>query len=203
VKKNEIRRKVLEALSSFDNINPQQPVFTHQIASKTSLGATEINSALFYLRDKNYVEIRSETDQGTLLTRITAFGRDIVENEEKLEQELPLVSVTIDQSKTQNISDIHGSAISLEGDATLSQQTSVQALFANIYQKIDQELKSDPRTNHQLKKEVKEVEDAISDGNVTIGGIKEKLWTILKKASWLKEILFPIVIEAIKRKIFG
>ena len=206
MKKNEERRKILEALCWFDDDKPRHPVFTHHIAERTSLDSKTINSALYYLRDKEYVEITSETSHSgddVLLARITAFGRDIVEDEEKLEKEFPLVSVTIDQSKTQNIGETYSSAISLEGDATLSQHMSIQALFTNVYQKIDQKKKDEPELNNQLKKEVKEVEDAINSGNVTLGVIKERLWAIIKKASWLKDILLPIAIEAIKRKIFG
>ncbi|MGB8656954.1 MAG: hypothetical protein WCE90_04105 [Candidatus Zixiibacteriota bacterium] len=206
--KNEERRKILEVLCKFDDDKPRHPVFTHKIAERASLDSKTINSALYYLRDKNYVEITSETSHSgddILLVRITAFGRDIVEDEEKLEKEFPLVSVTIDQSskRTQNIGVAYGSAISQEGDAALTQRTSIQALSTSVYQRIDQQLKDDQELNTRLKNEVKEVEDAISDGNVTVGGIKDKLWCIAKKASWLKEILFPIIIEAIKRKLFG
>jgi hypothetical protein len=206
MKKNEARRKVLEALCLFDDDKPRHPVFTHHIAQRTSLDTKTINSALYYLRDKNYVEITSETSHSgddILLARITSFGRDIVESEEKLEKEFPLVSLTIDQSKTQNIGAAYDSAISQEGDATLLRQIFTEVLFQNIYQKIEEKLKDEPELKSTIKKEVKDVEDAISDGNVTLGGIKEKLWGILKKASWLKEILFPIVVEAIKRKLFG
>jgi len=191
----EIRYIILKKLYDFFHENPGSAGVSKSDMMQT-LNAQEklVDANMIYLEEKHLVKTIGTMGAIWLVANITAFGIDVIENQEKYKDQFPFVQVQV----------VHGNNYGNMAQAATGSKISI-AQINEAFQRARDLTKAATGISKELKEQVEDnltrLEDEIKKNEPELGKV-QKTWKWLKvNASWVVPILANIVIEAMKKRM--
>jgi len=183
MEKDEIRRKILEALYSEDEKRPGSYVDRALIKERLdNIENNLLDSSISYLEGKGYILLLKSLGSHFTHANITTDGKDIVENRGLLNKTFPIniLQNIITNSTGVIIGDNNSLIIEIENN------------FKTIYQEIEKRNTSDKQ---RIIEEVRTIEDELKKENINRNILKKSIHFVKQNASWV----LPILTEIIKK----
>lgn len=182
----ENRLKILKYLYEKDEQRPRSYIGKEELITTLGLDSTSTDSAVLYLEEKGYIKLLKSLGALFNSAQITAYGKDLVEDEPSLRKQFPAVQFII-QNGHINVSNQNSDNNQVHINSEYS--------FEQIYNEIEK-----LENKEIVKEEVKKIEEESKkeSGKIDYGVIK-KSWEFIKKnAGTIIPLLEPII-----KRIFG
>ena len=196
---NEIRRQLLETLYNFalKETKAHFPVLSREnIQKMLNFPDAKLDFNIVYLEQKGLIELRRGASPYWYGAQITAFGIDVLQNQDKYNDQFPFLPVAIQE--------INGDGIGTAVQAVGSQVTFNQRITDAFQQALTMtEKKADlPLTlREEIRKHLVLLEKELKSEKPDAGRIR-KLWKWLKRnAGWVVPTLTAVVLEGLKMAI--
>ena len=182
----ENRLKILKYLYEKDEQHPRSYVGKEELINNLQLDSTSTDSAVLYLEEKGYIKLLKSLGALFNSAQITAYGKDLVEDEPSLRKQFPAVQFVI-QNGHINVSNQNSNSNQININSEYS--------FHQIYNELEK-----LENKEVIKEEVKKIEEeSKKESENRDYGLIKKSWEFIKKnAGTLIPLLEPII-----RRIFA